>query len=211
MVSCPVNNPCLELHFSTQLSILLSSHYKKMSWMHCFSMNHSFILFFFFLAPIAKQPMEFGVTSYHSFHFLYLWSKGLSKIKNYVSSILRSRTYMSLHVLSKQVTARETDWSEYFWNLEILRFETGKQDIWWYDILLKPSRLWTNEIFSMTMQNHKILLLNEEVTRSNYWKAVYFKSGLDFRKRTINQHPSSCFVIAIYRPSEQLCDPWEKN
>ena len=68
---------------------------------------------------------------------------------------------MSLHVLSKQVTARETDWSEYFWNLEILRFETGKQDIWWYDILLKPSRLWTNEIFSMTMQGWCLQFKNE--------------------------------------------------
>ena len=50
---------------------------------------------------------------------------------------------MSLHLLNKQVTARETDWSQYFWNLEILRFETGKQDIWWYDNLPKPNALWT--------------------------------------------------------------------
>jgi hypothetical protein len=35
----------------------------------------------------------------------------------------------------------------------------------------------------METQNHKILVLNGELMKGNYWNAVYFKRGLNFRRK----------------------------
>lgn len=151
-----MNGPCSELLFYTWLFCSSNHNKKSIQNIQNAQLFHAFIqsfVYYFGFQYSNQWNWEWPVVT----HALYLWSKGLSKIKNYVSSRLRSKAHVCSHckLTCGCRSNRLTTAFPQFRNSELW---SGKQDCWWCENSCKPNALWTNEIFSMKLYNHKILL-----------------------------------------------------